>query len=76
MEVNGHECLQRGQEVMVLSQDMLYFHVLFKRREIRTLRTKMAIVSLFPAMDGVALVKGLVGHLGLRSQERACRPEV
>lgn len=49
------ECLQRSQEVIALSQDMLYFHVLFKSREIRAVRTKMPIVFFFPAVDAVAL---------------------
>lgn len=44
------------------------FNVLFKCREIRTLRTSAAIVFPFPAMDVAALGSGLDGHWGLKSQ--------
>lgn len=57
----------------MLSRDVLYFHVLFKSREIRTLRSSMAIVFPFPVMDVVALASGLNRHLGWKSPKRADR---
>lgn len=55
----------------MLSQYMSYFHALFKSREIRTLRTGMAIVFPLPTMDVEALASGLNGHWVLKSQEGA-----
>lgn len=66
MEVKGHECLQRSQELIMLSQDMLYFYVLFmQRREDEHWETKMAIVFSLPAMDVMALAKALDRQWGL-----------
>lgn len=42
----------------------------FMSREIRTLRTNMAIVFPFPAMDVPALARGLDGSWGLKSQKK------
>lgn len=47
------------------------FNVLFKSREIRTLRTSTAIVFPFPAMDVVALGYGLDGHWGFQKSRRS-----
>lgn len=68
MKVRGHEVsAERPGSHGVISKHVV-FSCFMKSREMRTLRTKMSIVSLFPAIHAVALVKALDGHQGLRSQ--------